>query len=163
MEPSLEDRLKAIDWSEFGTAYGTAEGVADQLRRLAGSDRKDALAATHDLWCGLCHQHVQVGSAAVPALPFILEVLDTADDVMAVELLDIVLGFAKGVNRKRREKFQQWLGRKEVEEEPSWLAELRALLSAERPRFERLAASENDDIGGFADDILAELNETGQQ
>src|SRR5205823_2156421 len=104
--------------------------VPDQLRRLAGPDRKAALDATHDLWCGLCHQHVQVGSAALPALPFLLEVLDGADRDMTVELLDIMLGFALGVNRERVVGFQRSLGR-EAPPEEQWVADLRAALLAE--------------------------------
>src|SRR5690242_17286675 len=102
---TFEQRLGAIAWGDFGTAYGPAVTVPDQLRRLAGLDRKAAMDSTHDLWCGLCHQHVQVGSAALPALPFLLEVLDRADRDMTVELLDILLGFALGVSRQRSEDF----------------------------------------------------------
>lgn len=98
VRPTFDERLNAIAWGDYHTAYGPAVGVPEQLRRLAGPDRKAALDATHELWCGLCHQHVQVGSAAVPALSFLLEVLDTADRDMTVELLDILLGFAIGVN-----------------------------------------------------------------
>ena len=157
MRPTFDERLNAIAWADFHTAYGPAVKVPDQLRRLAGPDRKAALDATHDLWCGLCHQHVQVGSAATPALPFLLEVLDAADRDMTVELLDILLGFAIGVNRQRAADFQRSLGRTEVAPEERWVAELRAALLAELPRFRRLAAAADEDVADFAEGIVAEL------
>jgi hypothetical protein len=95
------ERLGAVTWADFRTAYGPAVNVADQLRQLAGPDEKAALHASHELWCGRRHQHVQVGSAALPALPFLLEVLDSANRQLSVELLDILLGFAIGANRQR--------------------------------------------------------------
>jgi hypothetical protein len=133
--------------------------VPDQLRRLAGHDRKAALAATHDLWCGLCHQHVQVGSAALPALPFLLEVFDSADREMAVELLDIFLGLAIGVNRQRFLEFQRSRGRTELAPEEQWTAELRAALVSELPRFEGLPALSDEEIADCAGRIVAELRE----
>jgi hypothetical protein len=81
----FDERINLVAWGDFHTAYGPAVKVPDQLRRLAGPDLKAALEASHELWCGLCHQHMQVGSAALPALPFLLEVLDSADRDMAVE------------------------------------------------------------------------------
>lgn len=54
--PTFEQRLNAIDWGNYRMAYGPAVKLPDQLRRLVGPDRKVAMDATHDLWCGLCHQ-----------------------------------------------------------------------------------------------------------
>ena len=156
MGSMFEQRLNAIAWGDFGTAYGPAVNVPDQLRRLAGPDRKAALAATHDLWCGLCHQHVQIGSAALPALPFLLHVLDRADRDMTVELLDILLGFALGVNRQRAVDFQRSLGRDAPTDE-HWVADLRAGLLAEVPRYLRLATSSDEEVADFAGRTLSEL------
>lgn len=75
MGPAFEERLRAVVWADYGTAYGPAIKVPDQPGRLAGPNEGAALAASHDLCCGLCHQHAYISSAAVPALPFILEVL----------------------------------------------------------------------------------------
>jgi hypothetical protein len=109
------------------------------------------------LWCGLCHQHVQVGSAALPALPFLLEVLDSADRRLAVELLDILLGFALGTNRRRAIAFQRSLGREAIPPEETWVRDLRAALLAELPRFRQLAAADDEEVAGFAERIVAEL------
>lgn len=155
----FDERLNLIPWGDFYTAYGPALKVPDQLRRLGGTDRKAALAASHDLWCGLCHQHVQVGSAALPALPFLLEVLDAADRDMTVELLDILLGFAVGVNQRRFLEFQRSRDCTESVPEEQWITDLRTALVVQVPRFERLATSSDIEIADFAGRILAELCE----
>jgi hypothetical protein len=157
VKPTFDQRLSAIAWGDYHTAYGRAVKVPDQLRRLAGRNRKVALDAAHELWCGLCHQHVQVGTAALPALPFLLEVLDAADRDVTVDLLDILLGFCIGVNRQRAVDFQRSLGHTAVAPEESWVTELRAALVAELPRFRRLAASPDEDVADFAERIVAEL------
>ncbi|MDQ5936624.1 MAG: hypothetical protein QG574_3960 [Cyanobacteriota bacterium erpe_2018_sw_21hr_WHONDRS-SW48-000092_B_bin.40] len=97
---NFEGRLKRVDWSKYETAYGAASGtndwgsVGEQLLNLASQDDEKAMKAAHHLWCGLCHQHAFISSAALPALPFILEVLDNANETIALEILDILLGFA---------------------------------------------------------------------
>ena len=155
--PTLDDRLNAVRWAEFGTAYGPAVKVPGQLKRLASPDHAEAMEASHELWCGLCHQHVQVGSAATPAFPFILEVLDGADRDLTVELLDILLGFAIGVSRKRTMEFQHAIGRGEPGPDPQWLLDLRTGLNAELPRFESLSAWSDADVAYFATEIVREL------
>lgn len=141
----LDERLSAVQWADYGTAYGPAVRVPDQLRRLASPDEPTALAASHDLWCGLCHQHAYVSSAAVPALPFLLAVLDRAGDQLTIELLDILLGFA----RCTAPGFEP--------APPEWVVELRAGVLAERPRLVRLAAHHNAEVVDFARAILKEL------
>jgi hypothetical protein len=157
MDEAFGKRLYAISWADFRTAYGPAVKVPDQLRRLAGRDEKAALDASHELWCGLCHQHVQVGSAALPAFPFLLEVLDSANRRLSVELLDILLGFAIGTNRQRAVAFQRSLGRKVIQPEEHWVSDLRSALVAELPRFRQLAVGKDEEVADFAEQIIAEL------
>jgi hypothetical protein len=158
MDATFAIRVKEIDWTAYHTAYGRADRVADQLSLLASPDRAKALQATHDLWCGLCHQHVQVATAALPALPFILEVLDGADQELTVEILDILLGFALGTNRQRSVAFQKACGRDVPLPEPEWVAGLRLRLLAQAPRWRKLAEDANEDIADFARRILEELS-----
>lgn len=129
-----------IDWSQYRTAYGPASDVPEQLRRLEGQDEELALQATHDLWCSLCHQHAYVSSAAVPALPHLLRVLDHATDRLAVEILDILVGFA--------------VCDTDGYSSPEWIAQLHEALRAERARFSVLSASSNEEIASFASRIL---------
>jgi hypothetical protein len=158
MEPSFAERLRAVPWCDYRTAYGPATfAVPNQLQKLAGNDPHAALAAANDLWAGLCHQHVRIDTAALPSLPFILLVLNTADRALTVELLDILEGFAKGVNRQRFEKYQRSLGRTEIAPDEPWVVNLREALNAERQRFQRLLSSSDGEIAGYAQRILAEL------
>jgi hypothetical protein len=131
--------------------------MPNQLLRLASPDMATALRASYELWCGLCHQHVQVGTAALPALPFILEVMQAADESLVYEILDIILGFAKGVNRKRYVDFQKAL-RREPQSDPEWVIALRARLTDERDRFRVLGNHSNADIAESANAVLQELS-----
>lgn len=136
------ERLQAIDWGGYRTAYGPAHDVSGQLARLASPDEAEALSAAGDLWAGLCHQHAYVSSAALPALPFLLEVLDRTSDPVRVEILDILLGFARCSHPT------------DVPPSPPWIQELRARLLAERPRLERLAEHPDEAVADFAGAVL---------
>ena len=76
-----------------------ATKVPDQLRRLLATDREVALEASHELWSGLCHQHAYVSSAALPALPLLVGALETADERVADEILDILYGLQSALGR----------------------------------------------------------------
>jgi len=90
----FEKRVDQINWSDYSTAYGNACVVAKQLKELASTNPKLAMAASHDLWCGLCHQHAYISSAALPAFPLLIDVLKSTDEKLKVEILDIITGIA---------------------------------------------------------------------
>lgn len=154
-----EDRLARIDWSQYQTAYGEASPVASQLRRLRSENKDDALAATHDFWCGLCHQHVQISSAAQPALPFLLEVFADADDRLKTELLDIFLGLAITSNPIRMAEFATAMG-KAAPPRPPWIDDVRSDLENALPSILPLQSHGNPDIAYFAQQIGDELAST---
>lgn len=137
-------RMQAVPWEAHQTAYGPAIAVPGQLLRLAGQDEKTALAASHDLWCSLC-QHVYAAPAAVPALPFILEVLSTASEKLTIAILDILLGFVSCTLPDESAR-------------PAWLAELRIGVASERPRLELLSTHANSELAELACDLLKELD-----
>ena len=132
-----------IDWTPYETAYGSAAGIPILLDRLGGSDQADAMIASHDLWCSLCHQHAFVSTAALPALPFILATLDQADEALKIEILDIVTGFATCTVS--------------VGENEAWMNALREELQAQLPRFRALSKSENELIAHFSNRIVGDL------
>lgn len=138
----LQTRLADIDWRRFSTAYGSAAGVPDLLLDLFGKNPGAARKASHDLWCGLCHQHAFLSSAALPALPFLLEALDVADDTLKVEILDILTGFAICSCPEWASKFE------------GWILDLRAALSTETHRFLILERHPNEEIADFASSIV---------
>ncbi len=92
--PTLREELARVDWAAFRTAYGPAVLVPNCLVTLLEGDEQAALEVTHDLWCGLCHQHAYVSSAALPAFRFLMRALASANPQLTIELLDIILGLA---------------------------------------------------------------------
>lgn len=140
-------RLEEINWLNFQTAYGRADNISAELLRLASSDHSTAMKATHELWCGLCHQHAYISSAALPAVPFILDVLDSASDELTIEILDILAGFA----------ICSTLGPKGASP-IEWERNLRVELRMELPRFTVLMNHCNEEIAGFAERIVKNLN-----
>jgi hypothetical protein len=115
-------RCKAIPWQQYDTAYGDASPILDYLITLAHNDPSASHAASHSLWCSLCHQHAFVSPTAIPALPFIFEVLDCADDKLTIEILDILLGFACCTNKTNNDDIAHY---GEDPFPPPWQIELR--------------------------------------
>lgn len=140
---AIRRELGAISWEEFFTAYGTASDVPSDIERLFSSDFSIAKQASHQLWCGLCHQHAFVSSAALPALPFLMIALNQAPDNLKIEILDIILGFAKC------SKFQL---------SQDWALKLRAELVKELGFFEVLSTSENPEVADFSVWVCQELS-----
>jgi hypothetical protein len=145
---NFNDRLNCIDWAAHRTAYGIALDVPKHLSGLASPDHAKAMTASHDLWCGLVHQKVQLHTAALPALPFILEVLDRADEALTVEIMDILDGMAIGT------KPDFW----KMGNVPTWALQLRQALQVELPRFLKMKASPNEDVRYFASSIVEALS-----
>lgn len=145
-----DSRVRAVRWSDWETASGRADAVEEQLIALR-SELPKALAATHELWAGLCHQHAYLSSAALPALPFLLEVLDQAPETLTIELLDILVGFAEltapGV----------------ASGPPSWAVELRVHLEAAHRTFDALALHPNSEISDLAGRAVAALAAGGPE
>ena len=149
MTPDYAKRVKAIDWTAYETAFGRADGTPDQLMRLASSDHETAMAATHKLWAGLCHQHAYISSAALPACPFLFEVLDSANEALATEILDILAGFA----------YCSTEGLKGPS--PSeWERQLRGNLIEQLPRFVALTQHQDEEIADLAERIVGNLTES---
>ena len=142
MALTFAERIGAVDWTAFHTAYGRAGDVSNQLLRLASPDKVTALKASHELWCGLCHQHAFVSSASLPALPFLLEVLDRSDEATTVEILDILVGFALCTRPDQDESL------------PGWAGQMRHRLAEELPRFRQLATHQNAEISAFCERLL---------
>lgn len=143
---SLEDRIRAIDWDSSYTAYGPATDVPEQLLQLASDDHEAAMKASHKLWCGLCHQHVSMAPAGYLALPFILEILDGADDLLTVEILDILWGFALCCTEISADV-------------PDHFSPSRECLIAELPRFSLLSEHSDESISFFSSEIIKSLGQ----
>jgi len=139
----LSAEIDAIPWQEFDTAYDAPESVSLDLKLLMFGDQKQALKASHHLWCGLCHQHAYMSSAAEPAFPFLMLVLRESGDLVKVEVLDILLGFV--LCQQPDVEFTQRI--------------LNAIVE-QRPEIEKLKDSPNEEVAGFAESVCEALNET---
>lgn len=151
--------ISSINWSDYETAYGNAAEnipytvpirdargyypkVEDSLVNLFSDDEKTALQASHDLWCGLCHQHAYISSAALPAFDILLCALQILSDKLKVEILDIFYGFVICGSDSHLS---------------SWQGKLRAKLKENESYFQVLTEHQNEDIASFAEEIIAEL------
>lgn len=154
------DEITKINWHEFDTAYGNAaedipyyvateDGrgytpkVASSLLNLFSDHKETALQASHDLWCGLCHQHAFVSSAALPAYDILFYGLQELNDALKIEILDIFMGFA--------------ICTSETSPVNTWQGQLRGKLKRDTAFFQTLTAHVNEDIACFSRSIVAEL------
>ena len=144
---SEADAIRAVDWSQYETAYGSAEDVAEELIALFDATPRSMEAASK-LWAGLCHQHAYVSSAALPALEFILRALNLADEKLQVELLDILLGFATCT----------WAPSEA--EDPAWKHQLNAKMTDAVMEILPFTSSSNEEIRTFAAEILDSLGQS---
>lgn len=140
--PLLRDVL-AIRWSTFQTAHGSARWVPLWLVVFRFGPRWWAARAGHRLWCSLCHQHAYVSSAALPAAPFIIDVLARPQPTVVEEALDILLGFLRCTDPT-------------LVGSASWHSELRSLVLGVVPTVHRLAESGHSAVADMARSLLAE-------
>ena len=142
-DPLPYSPLHVVDWSTYETAYGSAMTIPGLLGQLAGDDQSAAVAASHELWCSLCHQHAYVSNAALPALPYLLAAFNAAGEELKIEILDIFAGFANCTSTTARNT--------------DWMTELRSQLRLQAPIFQRLAVSSNEEIASFCEQIVEAL------
>ncbi len=156
---SIQDRIREVNWADYETAYGNADEdipfyqdiddghgstpkVSKSLIDLFSGDKANAMKATHDLWCGLCHQHAYVSSAALPAYDFLLLGLQILDDELKFEIIDILYGFVICIPKGTY---------------TGWQSQLRKKMEADKPIFEGFLSNNNHDIAEYVNDIVKEL------
>ena len=127
----------------YETAYGDASNIPHELERLLSKDLDEAMDATHQLWCSLCHQHAYISSAAEPAYLFLKYVLEKAEGNFLVEMLDIFAGFAECSSPKHPEG------------EGEFQKRVRGLLQQDVELFKKLSLIEGPE--GFAEYIVEEV------
>jgi hypothetical protein len=155
-ETDWRARLHAVDWPRFHTIYGAATKVPEQIERLRSPDPEIALSAAGDLSAGLCHQHVQIASAALPAFPFIMEALDSSNERVAVEILEMLAAFAITTDPVRMRQFASAVGKRRMPQ-PGWVEELRKALQMALPRISVYATHENPAIAECANMFAGEM------
>lgn len=155
-ETDWQVRLHAVDWSAFHTIYGTAGKVPEQIERLHSPDENIALSGAADLRAGLCHQHIQIASAALPAFPFIIEMLPAASEKVTIEILELLAGFARTTDPVRMRQFASAVGKRRMPQ-PEWVADLRRALETALPRIAAYATHENPAISELARMFAGEI------
>lgn len=140
---SLKQEIDAITWQDFDTAYGAPESVPLDLSLLLFGDQKQALAASHRLWCGLCHQHAYMSSAAEPALPYLMLGLRESNDQIRSEILDILLGFVRC-----------------HDPQAEFTERVFSDIARRRSEIEELKRSEYEEVADFAAAICAAIDKT---
>lgn len=138
-------RVASIRWSGFETAYGSARLVPWWLVNFRFAPSPCAVRAGYKLWISLCHQHAYVSSAALPAAPFIIEVLTRQQPPVVEEALDIMLGFLRCTEPG-------------VASSASWHSELRRVVLGAVPIVERLVKRAPREVADMAKLFLSEAD-----
>ncbi|MBM2615991.1 HEAT repeat domain-containing protein [Actinoplanes sp. LDG1-06] len=87
--------LDAVNWSDLAHAYGSAADVPAQLRALLSSDPDTRMRALWACYGTIVHQGYRY-EAAVPAVPFLLEIVAGGPAETRKELLELLLTLAVG-------------------------------------------------------------------
>ncbi|PHM52472.1 hypothetical protein [Xenorhabdus sp. KK7.4] len=147
---TIKGRIKAIDWSSFNIAGGAAKSVPEHLMQLLSDDIDEAKKAIFQLDWGLCHQHISISSTALPALPFLLEMIGHTKENISIEILDLISGLSDCI--KHIPDY--------TDPTPDYVFEIQKILISKIPRFERLSKHKNKDIAFYSSEIIKDLTQS---
>ena len=149
MATELEDRLGRVSWETLHTIYGPAVEVPRQIILLHSPEEETGLRAAAELRESLCRRQTQIASAALPALPFLMEALAAGGDRIQAALLDLLCCFAATTNHARMARFASAVG-KVRKAPPAWVQELHAGLESAAAEIAGYASSANPEIAEAA-------------
>ncbi len=88
----IVSRIDSIDWSQFLTAYGSAEPlIPKSLKALFSNNNDISLSAAHYLLCALGDKDVSFSKAMLPAYEFLRRALLECDDPVKKKIIYIFL------------------------------------------------------------------------
>ncbi len=170
--PEIEKLINSVDWLSYSTAYGNAvnssyEGkynIPALLRQLWSPDHKLAEQAASALDAALCHQHVMIDDAAVPAYDILLrrlrEIPSDNTGELTEELLWLFAGFAACTSpeflHNERTKYD---GLHKDWDFPDYAKALRRKMAEDAAEFTRFAASPNTDTQEAVACLINDLEE----
>lgn len=79
-------KIREVNWDDFDHAGSTK--VASLLKNLASRKLPRAMKASHQLWTALCGGG-KVYSAAIPCVPFLVEIMSISDDAVKDGIIDV--------------------------------------------------------------------------
>lgn len=94
MADALWMRLREVKWGDYEVSTGKAEKLDKLLQDLASRKEARAMRASQDVWRLLCSGGIR--SAAIPVVPFLVEIIDVSGDSVRCEILDIMKSCALG-------------------------------------------------------------------
>lgn len=155
-------RIKLIKWYKYPSAFGSREITRD-LKRLLSDDFEDAIDAVYNLHGSLCHQHVKLYPASLPAYDFLMmafknidsHIIDFSADLSETEeFLASILFLFNGLAYCLSDKFCAKYNRKRVK----WKDVLRRNLIDDQLCFARYRSHPNVEVSGWANEIIEYLN-----
>ncbi|TGB14912.1 WD40 repeat domain-containing protein [Streptomyces sp. MZ04] len=89
----LQLRLEDVDWGSLWTARGPGHTVPELIGKVTSDDKKTAVDAVHDLYRLLVSKEA-ASTAAVPAIPFLVELMTDPDNKSRSTLLLLIADLA---------------------------------------------------------------------
>ncbi|MEV8319200.1 hypothetical protein AB0Q95_34085 [Streptomyces sp. NPDC059900] len=89
----LQLRLDGVDWGALWTARGPGHQVPGLIGKVASDDKKTAMDAVHDLYRLLVSKEA-ASTAAVPAIPFLVQLMTDPDNRARSTLLLLIADLA---------------------------------------------------------------------
>ncbi|MFE0173474.1 WD40 repeat domain-containing protein [Streptomyces sp. NPDC059002] len=89
----LQLRLEDVDWGSLWTARGPGHMIPELIGKVTSDDKKTAMDAVHDLYRLLVSKEAS-STAAVPAIPFLVELMTDPDNTSRSTLLLLIADLA---------------------------------------------------------------------
>ncbi|MFK4071319.1 hypothetical protein [Streptomyces sp. NPDC029674] len=89
----LQLRLDDVDWGSLWTARGPGRMIPELIGKVASDDKKTAMDTVHDLYRLLVSKEAS-STAAVPAIPFLVELMTDPDNKSRSTLLLLIADLA---------------------------------------------------------------------
>lgn len=93
-QQALWMRLREVEWEKYEVSSGSSKRLEKIIQDVASRKRPRSMRGCHELWKLLCSGGVH--SAAVPVIPFLIELLSIVSDETQMELCDILKSSALG-------------------------------------------------------------------
>ena len=130
MADALWMRLREVEWERFSTSDGS--NVPNLLKNLSSRKLPRAMKASHQVWTAFCGGG-EVHSAAIPAAPYLVEIMFISDPGVQDGIIDVLSRLA------------------------SENGEAREAVAAEKAQLKKLLKSKDEIVAAKVADLLASL------